>query len=177
MIYINKSYTDNINKGENKHYEKIVESLISTGTFDEKYKMLFDANDIFTIITLALLHIRDVPSEYWIRRQEAIKRHDIAMRHALASQRGPTKEQYQEYRLHANYWKDNYKHINEISDLFGTLPTEIREQALFSYGLEMLVNMNLDEIGSFRQTTKEISAKFTAGHHIQKTQHKNAGHI
>jgi hypothetical protein len=125
MIYMSRSYEENILE-ENKHYAVMVDSLISTGDIPTKYKMLLDTNDIVNIVMLSFLSIQDKITLDMVAKGKLKQGEELfSIRHPI-----PTRKY----------------NIKNISKLFGTLPTDIKERLCFSIGLNMMVGLGLDEL-------------------------------
>lgn len=62
-------------------------------------------------------------------------------------------------------WKYTWSRSKiEILDIFyKTLPFEDRKKLLFSIGIYYIISLDLDEIGSFKETILEINRLFNAG--------------
>lgn len=58
-------------------------------------------------------------------------------------------------------WSNNYRHIDEISNLFISLPMDIRARVMFSYGLEF--SWDFCQVPAFDDAITHIHSKFNAG--------------
>lgn len=72
------------------------------------------------------------------------------------------------------YWPNFPKAVDGISNLFISLPAEIKEQVILSYGLEIIINTGLDDIPVFYDVMVEMNKKFLANGSVHTTaKHKN----
>jgi hypothetical protein len=132
MISMDKTYEENISRKENRYCAKLVEKLISTGEIDEKYKPLMDTQTIINIVLLALIYMNCMPDG-----------------------KIPIKGQMAQHIT-----KKGMAALERIGTLFSSLPQNIREQLIFSLGLDFIVINRIDEIEPYESTMKEVSKRF-----------------
>ena len=174
MINMRKTYAENISQEDNKCYAKIVDDLISTGKISDKYSMLLDTDGVVNVIVLSLLKItQELKTD-----GEEFHKHLKCKANTLCG--------HETYRWYNTSRKTKYsdlstapfvKKVGIVGEMFKTLPKEIKEKILFGVGIDMIVNLALDETKGFMEPLVEISNRYNGAPPVVKPTHKNISNV
>lgn len=158
MIYLSKSYKENISIPENKHYASLIDNLIKNGVIGEKYLLLLSTDDIANIVILSVLCIKEW--NYDLLFDKIDERKKINTGCSLIYKDGKSWCHKQNSPLH------------KISELYNILPQQIKEQILFSFGMNIIISLGLDEIDNFKNVINIISDRYNGAKPINKMLYK-----
>jgi hypothetical protein len=168
MINRDKSYEENISADENKHYSMFVDKLISGEEFEPKHKLLLEADDIYNIVFLSILYVVDKKRKSELEKEERERARKIYFGHkTIVKQHGleisfcycdicngnNALEEFESGWLKRSYIKSI---IKRVSDLFGTLDFEHRKTLVFALGINLIMDLKIDEAETFDDTLNEI---------------------
>jgi hypothetical protein len=141
VIDLSKSYNDNMLLEENKCFSNIIEGVIATGKVDDKYSFLLDTDNVANIILLSILNFRD-------KMADDEKNGTWPVDHP--------RSEHLNCNLHCKFSKSLYQnYFNNIGKMFNMLPLKEAFSLIKGFGMQTIVDLNLDETDGFKDVMNE----------------------